>query len=173
MEDITDEIHEWFVVWYDALGHYDVFPAANVGGSVLIATGQTLTPQEYLMEKLEKEKQAARKGAIGKEPAAKPERVKRARPGWMMPRTQALSSLEEANAEFIKNWSLRDESENPEQKEYLDLISEKLCHELQLEVREIVDELMRTELHLLNKALLKDHATDKEKFVIPKMGKGD
>jgi len=32
MEDITDEIHEWFVVWYNTLGHYDVFPAADFGG---------------------------------------------------------------------------------------------------------------------------------------------
>jgi len=53
MEDITDEIHEWFVVWYNALGHYDVFPAANLGGSVLIVTGQTLTPEEYI-QKLKK-----------------------------------------------------------------------------------------------------------------------
>lgn len=174
MEDITDEIREWFVIWYDALGHYDVFPAADLGGSVLIATGQTLTPQEYLMEKLEKEKQAARKGRmVGKAPVAKPEPVKREISGWRVPQTQTLSSLQEANADFIKNWSLRDESGNPEQKEYLDLITEKLCYELQLEIREIVDELMRTELELLNKALLKDHAADKEKFVIPIKGKGD
>jgi len=32
---------------------------------------------------------------------------------------------------------------------------------------------MRTELELLNKALLKDHARDKEKFTIPTMDKSD
>ncbi|XP_011869574.1 PREDICTED: IQ and AAA domain-containing protein 1-like [Vollenhovia emeryi] len=173
MEDITDEIHEWFVVWYNTLGHYDVFPAADFGGSVLIVTGQTSTPQEYLMEKLEKEKQAKAKGrrAVKMVPIPKAEPIKSEVPGRKMPQTDALSCLEEANVDFIRNWSFRDE--NDPEKVYLDLITEKLCYELQLEMREIVDELMRAELELLNKALLKDHARDKEKFVIPTMGKRD
>ncbi|XP_025074441.1 IQ and AAA domain-containing protein 1-like [Pogonomyrmex barbatus] len=166
MEDITDELHEWFIIWYDAVGHYDAFPAADLGGSVLIATGQTLTPQEYLMEKLEKEKQAGKKAEA---PTLKTEPVKGEKPEWKMPQTDALSCLEEANNEFIRNWSLRNEEDNPEQKEYLDLITQKLCYELQLEMREIVDELMRAELQLLNKALLKDHADDEKKFTIPTM----
>jgi len=162
MEDITDEIHEWFVIWYDTLGHYDVFPAADLGGSVLIATGQTSTPQEYLMEKLEKEKQAKKKHREAEQtPEVKAEPVKQEAPDWKMPRTKALSCLKEANDDFVRNWSLRDESDNPEQEEYLDLITEKLCHELQLEMREIVDELMRAELELLNKALQEDR--DKKK----------
>lgn len=172
MEDIIDEIHEWFVTWYDAAGHYDVFPAAELGGSVLIVTGQTSTPQEYLTEKLEKE---ARKRA-GKKEAPRAEAVPAGRKapekGWRMPQTQALSCLLEANADFIKNWSLRDETRNPEQKEYVDLIVEKLCYKLQLEIRKIADEFLRAELELLNKALLKDHAHDKKKFVIPTMNGG-
>ncbi|XP_024877516.1 IQ and AAA domain-containing protein 1-like isoform X1 [Temnothorax curvispinosus] len=171
MEDITDEIHEWFVVWYNALGHYDVFPAADFGGSVLIVTGQTSTPQEYLMEKLEKEKQAKAKGRRAEKMAPRPkaEPIKSQVPGWKMPQTDALSCLEEANIDFIRNWSFR--SEKPSEREYLDLITEKLCYELQLEMREIVDDVMRAELDVLNKALLKDHAYDKEKFTIPTMDK--
>ncbi|XP_018364470.1 PREDICTED: IQ and AAA domain-containing protein 1-like [Trachymyrmex cornetzi] len=161
MEDITDEIHEWFVIWYNALGHYDVFPAADLGGSVLIVTGQTLTPEEYLMEKLEKEKKA--KERMGSVPKAEPIKSKVA--GWKMPQTDTLSCLEEANSDLIRNWSFRDEKYL--EQEYLDLITEKLCYELQLEMREIVDELMRAELELLNKALLKDHKHDKKKFTIP------
>lgn len=163
MEDITDEIHEWFVIWYDTVGHYDVFPATDLGGSVLIATGQTMTPQEYLMEKLEKEKQIKEKKnkIIEKK---MPKSIKQKPYNWQISQTRALFCLEEANADFIHNWSFRDEKDNPKQKEYLDLITEKLCHELQLEMREIVDELMRIELELLNKALLKDRKSDKEKF---------
>lgn len=166
MEDITDEIHEWFVVWYNATGQYDVFPAANLGGSVLIATGQTSTPEEYLVEKREIAKQLRTRGRRAEMPTAvppKPEALKEKAPGWTMPETHTLPCLEEANADFIENWSLRDESDNPEQKEYLDLIAEKLCYELQLEIREIVDELMRAELELLNKALQKDRGRDKKR----------
>lgn len=174
MEDITDEICEWFVIWYDTLGQYDVFPAANLGGSVLIATGQTATPQEYLMEILEKKKRgkAKRRRIEQIMPAVKAKPVKKA-PGWEMPQTNALSCLEEANDDFIRNWGLRDESDNPEQEEYLDLITEKLCYELQLEMREIVDELMRAELELLNKALLKDRERDKKKRAKPGKDKGN
>ncbi|XP_039301824.1 IQ and AAA domain-containing protein 1-like isoform X1 [Solenopsis invicta] len=171
VEDITDEIREWFVVWYNALGHYDVFPAADVGGSVLIVTGQTLTPQEYLLEKLEKEKKAKGKRAERMALFPEAESIKTKVPGSKMPQTDALSCLNETNIEFIRNWSFRKET-NSEQ-EYLDLITEKLGYELQLEMREIVDELMRAELELLNEALLKDHAYDKEKFTIPTMDKKD
>ncbi|KYM86111.1 IQ and AAA domain-containing protein 1 [Atta colombica] len=161
MEDITDEIHEWFVVWYNALGHYDVFPAANLGGSVLIVTGQTLTPEEYLIEKLEKEKKAKER----RRRLPKPEPIKAKDVDWKMPQTNNLSCLKEANNDFIRNWSFRDETYL--EQEYMDLITEKLCYELQLEMREIVDELMRAELRLLNKALLKDHEYDEQKFTIP------
>ncbi|KYN40728.1 IQ and AAA domain-containing protein 1 [Trachymyrmex septentrionalis] len=169
MEDITDEIHEWFVVWYNALGHYDVFPAANLGGSVLIVTGQTLTPEEYLMEKLEKEKKAKEKEKKAKEIEKSLVEPIKGEAGWKMPQTDTLSCLEEANSDFIRNWSFRDEKYL--EQEYLDVITEKLCYELQLEMREIVDELMRAELKLLNKALLKDHADDEPKFKIPTMNK--
>lgn len=165
MEDITDEIREWFILWYNTVGHYDVFPATDFGGSVLIVTEQTSTPQEYLMEKLEEEKRIRAKSKRVKEIKVEP---KSEVPDW---KTDALLCLEETNIDFIRNWSFRNQTD-PEQ-EYLDLITQKLCYELQLEMREIVDELMRAELELLNKALLKDHAHDKKKFTIPKMDKSN
>lgn len=138
---------------------------------MLIVTGQTSTPQEYLLEKLEREKKAKGKQAEKMAPVPKAEPIKSEVPGWKMPQTDVLSCLKETNIEFIRNWSFRKETD-PEQ-EYLDLITEKLCYELQLEMREVVDELMRAELKLLNKALLKDHAYDKEKFTIPTMDKSE
>lgn len=167
MEDISDEIHEWFILWYNTTGHYAVYPAKDFGGSVLIVTGQTVTPQEYLVEKLEEEKRIRAKRKKTEKPAAAPEVEPIGVPGWKMPQTKALSCLEEANDDFIRNWSFRNVNDPPQ--EYLDLITDKLCYELQLEMREIVDELMRAELELLNKALLKDHSEDKKKFTIPKM----
>ena len=179
MEDITDEIREWFILWYNELGFFDVYPAADAGGSILVTTGQTLTPEEYLLDKWEKkkggknmekqdlaEKKKAAK-ALEKELAAKQKEL-----GWRMPESKALPYWYEAIDDFIKNWSLRDESGNPHQREYVDLINNELCFELQLEMREAVDELMRLELDKLNQALKKDHAGDKEKLDIPKAKKG-
>ncbi|KAI4490917.1 hypothetical protein M0802_010591 [Mischocyttarus mexicanus] len=170
IEDITDEIHEWFIVWYDTVGHFDVYPPEELGGSVLIITGQTTDPEEYLMQQIQKEK-AGKTKEIPTEPKKakiKPKVLETVR-GWFMPETPVFTCLEKANNEFIENWSYRDESCNLLQRPYLDLITDKLCYELQLEMRLIVDELMRLELEKLNEALLKDHAADRPKFQIPQM----
>lgn len=156
VEDITDEIREWFILWYDELGHFYVYPAANLGGSVLIATGQTLTPQEYLVEKMSK-------GA--KETPATKAKPKKYQP--LIPQTKTFSLLHEANQYFINNWSFRYRSDDHREKIYHDLIKDELCYELQLEMRKIVDELMRLELQKLNAALKKDYAADKRKLDIP------
>ncbi|KAF7411537.1 hypothetical protein HZH66_000433 [Vespula vulgaris] len=164
IEDITDEIHEWFIVWYNTLGYFDVYPPAELGGSILIVTGQTMEPEEYLMQQMQKKIDAKSKKQQekAKEPKPKTEHVVE---GWFMPETSLFTCLETANNEFIENWSYRDESSNPLQKPYLDLITDKLCYELQFEMRLIVDELMRLELEKLNEALLKDYASGK--VVIP------
>ncbi|XP_015179536.1 PREDICTED: IQ and AAA domain-containing protein 1-like [Polistes dominula] len=169
IEDITDEIQEWFIVWYDTVGHFDVYPPEELGGSVLIVTGQTTDPEEYLMQQIQKQKDAKTKKIAQPEKAKIKPKVKEIARGWFMPETPAFTCLEEANNEFIENWSYRDESCNPLQRPYLDLIADKLCYELQLEMRLIVDELMRLELEKLNEALLKDHAADRPKFQIPRM----
>ncbi|CAL7945569.1 unnamed protein product [Xylocopa violacea] len=162
MEDITDEIREWFILWYDEVGHFNAYPATSLGGSVLIATGQTITPQEYLRDKMAKE---AKKGKQITVAAEKPKGKRKTYP-WI-PETQAFSLLINANQDFINNWSFRDHI--PDQREivYHDLIKDKLCYELQLEMRKAVDELMRLELQKLNRALRRDYAADKRKLNIP------
>ena len=183
MEDITDEIREWFIVWYNELGYFDVYPAAEAGGSILVTTGQTLTPEEYLLEKMEKQKKAAKSDKNKeKQDLAEKKKVAKAlenelaakekEKGWRMPESQTLPYLHRTIDDFVKNWSLRDESGNHHQREYMDLITNELCYELQLEMRKIVDELMRLELAQLNQALKKDHAGNKQKLDIPKAKKG-
>lgn len=161
IEDITDEIHEWFIVWYDTVGYFDVYPPAELGGSVLIVTGQTMDPEEYLMQQMQKLLEAKTKSKQAKKPKVSKEKEEKTVEGWIMPETPLFTCLETANNEFIENWSYRDESSNPFLKPYLDLITDKLCYELQFEMRLIVDELMRLELEKLNEALLKDYATGK------------
>ncbi|XP_054008025.1 IQ and AAA domain-containing protein 1-like [Hylaeus anthracinus] len=163
IEDITDEIREWFIVWYNEVGHLDVYPAANLGGSVLIATGQTQTPQEYLIAKTAKKDTTEQPAKIA---AGRKKNVP-----WV-PATEAFNLLDDANQDFIANWSFRDESDDSQLKIYGDLITDKLCYELQLEMRKIVDELMRLELRTLNQALRKDYKADNKELAIPKQKRG-
>ena len=181
MEDITDEIREWFLMWYDELGYFDAYPIAEVGGTILVATGQTLTPAEFAAQQLEKELTKSKKGEKEKatDKTKKESETKKSGKSkggeeefvWSMPEnSKPFEGLVLAEDEFVKKWSLRRNKDN-EPSEYLDLINEKLSYELQLEMREVVDELMRLELGLLNEALKKDHADDKPKFVNPTLGK--
>ncbi|XP_076391231.1 IQ and AAA domain-containing protein 1-like isoform X2 [Megachile rotundata] len=161
MEDITDEIREWFIIWYDRVGHYDAYPAARLGGSVLIVTGQTLTPEEYLVQR----HKAAAAGKAAKDSGTK--KKKKFLP-WIA-ETKAATLLDDTNQDFVKNWSFRDRSNSdPREKVYEDLIKDQLCYELQLEMRRIVDELMRLELEKLNTALTRDYKADKRELNIPK-----
>ncbi|CAD1477416.1 unnamed protein product, partial [Heterotrigona itama] len=158
MEDITDEIREWFIIWYNDVGHFDAYPVARLGGSVLITTGQTLTPQEYLVEKMMKQ--------TGKAPTTTRAKTKEKKQPWMS-QTKTFSLLNEANQDFINNWSFRYRTNEYREQIYHDLIKDELCYELQLEMRKIVDELMRLELKKLNAALRKDYKADKRTLVIP------
>ncbi|XP_076642535.1 dynein regulatory complex protein 11 [Halictus rubicundus] len=158
MEDITEEIREWFIIWYNELGHFDAYPAANVGGTVLVITEETMTPQEFLAQKTKKPEEKEKE---------KPKKKKRKQVP-LIQKTTAFTRLDTANQDFIADWSFRDESDDPRQKIYEDLIKNKLCHELQLEMRKIVDELMRLELKRLNRALKKDCKADGREAEIPK-----
>lgn len=92
--------------------------------------------------------------------------------GWIMPESKTLSALDKVIVDLKNNWTLRDESADLNQREHLDLIRENIYYDLQLKIREIVDDLMRLELDRLNKALKKDHKKDKKKFKIPGLTKG-
>ncbi|XP_026673335.1 IQ and AAA domain-containing protein 1-like [Ceratina calcarata] len=160
MEDITDEIREWFILWYDEVGHFHAYPAEELGGSVLIATGEYITPQEYL----------ARRG----QPEAEMKTDKKAKKKREIPlirETMAFNLLTDANQDFLNYWSFRDFSHDEQSKVYHDLIKDKLCYELQLEMRRAVDELMRLELQKLNRALQRDFKADQKTLEVPKEGK--
>lgn len=177
MEDITDEMREWFISWYEELGYFDVYPATEAGGSILVATGQTRTPEEYAKELLAKKK-ADQKGKLKtkeileKKEATKREVIKEKEKAWRMPNSQVLSYMHEAIDDFIKNWSHRDEIVDNHKTIHFDLINDELCHKLQLEMRELVDEIMRLELNKLVQAVKKDHAGNKEILDMPKIKKG-
>lgn len=48
MEDITDEIRQWFEEWFKGIRVFDEFPWPDEGGSILIVKGETFTIEEYI-----------------------------------------------------------------------------------------------------------------------------
>ncbi|CAG9764660.1 unnamed protein product [Ceutorhynchus assimilis] len=185
LEDIEDEIREWFRIWYVGAKTFDTYPVEEKGGTVLVVRGETLTPKEYLDEyerkrrekvksggaaalkakeaKEKKQKQEAEKKAKEaerkrKEAEAKMKKLKKKAGEFELEYGETLSKpLRNLGEEdFKKIWNERNEFENPEETYYMDLITEKQCLEVQLQVRKVADELMRVELDLLQEALAKD-----------------
>lgn len=160
MEDITEELREWFMNCYNQFGRFGIFPPAELGGSVLIAREESLTPEENVLQQSSKEKNEktvnTKKGSEEYQDDKK-EKQNEQKLGSQMPvGSIAFSGLQALNEEFIRDWSWRVDSPTSWKSEYLDLIKDKLCYELQLEMRRIVDELMRLELERWNRALEND-----------------
>lgn len=165
MEDISDEIREWFYQFYVRANNFDKFPTEEDGGTVLVVRGETLTPEEWLIEqeRLKKEREYRRKNKelikelkakqkklledqkkAEKEKAKKEkERAKKEPPKFKLIDTLAMDKLDEYHKEQVEVWDAMEESKNPLQKPYLEMISiNKFC-EAHIELRKIVDEMMR------------------------------
>ncbi|XP_075991093.1 dynein regulatory complex protein 11-like [Anticarsia gemmatalis] len=56
MEDISDELRQWFEEWFNNVHVFDEFPYPDEGGSILIVKGETFTIDEYVEWKDAEEK---------------------------------------------------------------------------------------------------------------------
>ncbi|KAF7270092.1 hypothetical protein GWI33_016918 [Rhynchophorus ferrugineus] len=186
LEDIEDEIREWFHRWYVEARTFDNYPPEEKGGTVLVVRGETLTPKEYIDEYERKRREMAKAGGKNaQKEKEKKEREKKAKAEAEKKKKEAEKKKKEAEAkkkkkkkggefeyeygetlskqlrelgedEFRRIWNERKDVDNPTEKYYLDLITDEKCYEVQLEVRKKADELMRLELEMLQEALAKD-----------------
>ncbi|XP_044745551.1 IQ and AAA domain-containing protein 1-like isoform X2 [Coccinella septempunctata] len=198
MEDIGDEIREWFYQWYLRAKNFDKYPPEDKGGTILVVRGETMTPEEWIddverkrrekvkaggskeekeKKKAEKAKQkAAEKAAKKVKMAALKKAIKDKKKrrndvvNYQMEFDEPEGSylFAEGQAEHVKIWNERDEMLNPEETHYMDLITDQRCYEVQLEMRQKVDEMMRLELELLNDALARDKNKKPKKPKKPK-----
>ncbi|XP_028127821.2 dynein regulatory complex protein 11-like [Diabrotica virgifera virgifera] len=188
MEDIGDEIREWFRVWYKEVKQFDQIPPEDKGGTILVVRGETMTPKEFLdeverkrrekvkaggekakkekerrereklkkAEKEKKKKELEQKKKIAKAKAAKKKKRKPGEYEYDFEEPVADPLYKEGMEEHLNIWDLRNDFENPLEKHYTDIITEKQYLENQLECRRIVDNMMRVELDILNDALDED-----------------
>ena len=59
MEDISDDIRQWFHEFYKGAHNFDRYPEAFEGGTILVVRGETNTTEEFLVEKAKKPEQKA------------------------------------------------------------------------------------------------------------------
>lgn len=171
MEDIGDEIREWFYQWYIRAKNFDKYPPVEKGGTILVVRGETMTPEEWIeeverkrREKVKnkgkdkaKEKELKRKAAEKKKEEkrkakekAKKEKLKAKKKKkkfnefeFKFENTISGDYYNKGTEEYVKFWNERRDVDNPLEKHYMDIITDEKCYEMQLDVREQVDELMR------------------------------
>ena len=183
MEDIEDEVREWFYQWYVRARNFDKYPDEEKGGTVLVVRGETFTPEEWIdeVEKKRREKEKAKmqggraaaekakaeakkkEAERKKKEAEKKKREAEARKAKSRKREDfefkfnASAALEDMSGGFDEYHRLWSELVFDEgEKLIMEPITEEKCCELQLEVRKDVDVLMRLELEMLNNALEMD-----------------
>ncbi|XP_022907446.2 IQ and AAA domain-containing protein 1-like isoform X1 [Onthophagus taurus] len=185
MEDISDEIREWFHEWYTEIQCFDKIPPTAKGGTVLVVRCETFTPKEYLadLERKKAEKEKGKDDKAAKEKAAKEKKkkkeeekkkkeaekkkkadAKKAKEAgeweFEFPKDEdeppAMKLLIDSIQEYITLWREKKMIDNPLDEIYMDLILDQVCYEMQLEVRQNVDQLMKLELRMLNEALVAD-----------------
>lgn len=191
MEDISDEIRQWFCEWFEVVRVFDEFPYPEEGGSILIVKGETFTIEEYIEWKEAEEKRLKAEAGAKKTKeqikaeklAAKEEkkrlaleaRDKEARrlldykksrfnpdsdPGVYINIGEYLENLGITWASYETQWKDIDEPDADKDaiKGYImKLVTEDAYQDVQLQLRPVVDEVMRLELDILKKALKADY----------------
>merc|ERR1711874_545605 len=147
----------------DQLGKFPEYPSAEEGGSLKIFVEKT--PEEVQAEIDAKEaKKGGKKDKKGKkekkEKKGKKGKGKKGKggddeapAGWVPKPSKFLDDLDEQAGEYEQVWRVRDETGNFQQKHDDLIIREQKTREVELQVRNEVDEVMRQELEQLRAVL--------------------
>ncbi|KOB67019.1 IQ and AAA domain-containing protein 1 [Operophtera brumata] len=191
MEDISDEVRQWFEEWYSEVRLFDEYPWPDEGGSILVVCGQTFSIEEFIewfaeetkrlkaeagspksKEQIKAEKLAEKieKKRIAMDAREKERKrlldFKKSRlnpdgdPGVNLLIGTNLEPLQEACNMYEVQWKDIDVTNAPLDvlKGYIMyLITESAYQDVQLELRPVVDEMMRLELVLLKSSLKADY----------------
>ncbi|CAH0389071.1 unnamed protein product [Bemisia tabaci] len=163
MEDIKDQVRSWYMSYKAQTGKFPDLPSEESGGSALIFSRQgadseiskATTPSS---KDSKGKKDKTKKGTKEKDDMKKKKQDDEEDPGFKMGPSNFLTDLMVANTEYDEEWKEKNESDNPSQKYYLDMIKTQKTAEIEAEIRKIVDEELRVELELLQAALDRDRA---------------
>lgn len=191
MDDISDEIRQWYTEWFRNVRVFDEFPWAEEGGSILIVKGETFTIEEFIQWRTDEEKRLKAEGSAPKSKEqikaekqfAREERRRLAAeardrerkrlleyskarmhpdndPGVYILIGQSHQGLKWAWFNYETQWRDIDEPDaslDVLKGHIMRLITENAYKEIHIELRPIVDEIMRLELDILKNALKLDY----------------
>ncbi|CRL02257.1 CLUMA_CG015424, isoform A [Clunio marinus] len=191
MEDITEDIRQWFREFYDGAQDFHTYPEEFEEGTIMVMRGETKTVEEFIIEKnktpAEKAKERADKKKQKKEEKnfkkkqadneKKLEEIKKKLeikqgPTWdfseKKKQSKNFEDLQESFNVYEHEWKFINEIKNRHEVPIWDWVTIDAYADVHKELRLIVDDFMRIELELLRVALAIDNET---KYVPPKRKK--
>ncbi|KAL4702784.1 hypothetical protein ACJJTC_002324 [Scirpophaga incertulas] len=173
-EQIADELRRWIYEYYERTEVLPEIPSEESGGSRAMYSRQgtgidselsktsPVSSKESKRSKDSKDKKSSKNGDNNK-PKEEPEDLNI----YKCNNSAFLQDIVNANEEFEDIWKFKDDIDNPHERYYKDMIEREKVVKIEQEIRNIVDELMRNELELLQTAYIKDMAQKGKKIKKP------
>ncbi|XP_050664659.1 dynein regulatory complex protein 11-like isoform X2 [Leptidea sinapis] len=182
IDDITDQVRSWLKEWYYGYGYFPEYPYPLEGGTVVVIRGDYPTIEEKIemdekyiartkgktKEQIKEEKQKAKLDEKMKQLAERDKERKDGEqlfklrcnpltdPGYKPTKSHVIGDVVEVLQKYFAAWSIYDKfpPNHPETVYgYMDqVLTEDIMAQMHLDCRKIVDEMMRLELKVLNKA---------------------
>ncbi|XP_028031398.1 dynein regulatory complex protein 11 [Bombyx mandarina] len=163
-EQIGDELRRWIREYYDRTARFPEFPSEDAGGSRTMYSRQGTGVDSDLSKSSpvsSKESKRSKESKDKKNSKAEESKNKDEVDDLQMYKCRSSAFLQEitnANEEFEDIWKFKDDADNPHERYYKDMIEREKMVKIEHEIRNVVDEMMRSELELLQAAFDKDRA---------------
>lgn len=95
MEDISDDIRQWFREFYDEAKDFHRYPEEFEGGTIMVLREETMTPEEFLVEKAKTPAQLAKEKAEKKKKKKEEKKAKKKEAAQKKKEEKARKILEE------------------------------------------------------------------------------
>ncbi|KAL6267203.1 hypothetical protein P5V15_000280 [Pogonomyrmex californicus] len=155
-ENIRSEIRNWIDTYFQQTGKIPDLPSAESGGSRMIfsrqGTESTVSKSTAISSKDSKKSKRSK----SKKDSETEQSEDKTDLGFKSVLSNFLPELIHANQEYQDVWKDKDESANPMQLPYRDMIEAEKTREVEDEVRVIVDQAMRGDIEALQLALDRD-----------------
>nr|XP_014288223.1 IQ and AAA domain-containing protein 1 [Halyomorpha halys] len=163
MEEMADQIRSWLMGFKQSTGKFPDLPSEEAGGSALVLKGQAGQAESDRS----KSTAPSSRGSKGKAKKGKEDDIKKNQeeedPGFRMSPSNFLTLLMVSCSEYDEIWRPLDESTNPRQHYYIDMVRREKTAEVESELRKIVDDQLRAELEALQAALDRDKSRKSKK----------
>ncbi|KAG7205430.1 hypothetical protein KM043_007423 [Ampulex compressa] len=155
-ENIRIEIRNWINEYFQQTGKIPDLPSAESGGSRILfsrqGTESTISKSTALSSKESKKSKKSKSKKDSETEQSEDETEQ----GYKPIPSNFLSELVHASQEYQEIWKDKDESTNPAQLPYMDMIEVEKTKEVEDEVRIGVDQALRADIEALQAALDRD-----------------